>query len=100
MFGTTSGSFFYQVDIKEKSEYVTQTKDDSALTKEIYTSMYELTQFFEKEKQYVEDIQIILEKKLVFPESTGALGAYVASYEDVIGEQVRKKKCSTVVPII
>ncbi len=76
------------MEIKEKSEYMTQERDDSALTKEIYTSMYELTQFFEKEKQYVEDIKIILEKKLVFQESMGALGGYIASYEDVLGEQV------------
>ena len=83
-------SFFpRQVDIKQKSDgYTTQARDDSALTKEIYTSMHELELFFEKEKQYVEDIRIIMDKKLVFPEGMGALGAYIASYDDVIGDQV------------
>ena len=69
---------------------MSQTKDDSALTKEIYTSMHELVTFFEKEKAYVEDIRLIQEKKLVHQDAIGSLGAYIASYDDVLGEQVRK----------
>jgi len=55
-----------QLDIREKSDYITQKHDDSELTKEIYTSMHELNEFFEKEKLYVNDLMVIQEKKLVF----------------------------------
>ena len=56
-----------QVDIHERSEYVTAknpsvaTDDDNKLDKEIYTSMYELIKFFEREQEYVEDIRIIMD---------------------------------------
>lgn len=77
-----------QVNIqKKKSEYVTQKQDDSGLTKEIYTSMHELNSFFEKEKEYISDLQQVMEKKLISVDAQGAIGAYVASYEDAIGEQ-------------
>ncbi len=77
-----------QVNIQaKKSEYITQAHNDTELTKEIYTSMYELTQFFEKEKAYVDDIKAIIDKKLVSVEAQGALGAYVTSYDDVLGGQ-------------
>lgn len=77
-----------QVDIKEKkSEYMSQPMDESSLEKEIYTSMHELNQFFEKEKDYVADIKACLEKKLVSLDAQTALGQYLASYDDVIGEQ-------------
>ncbi len=75
--------------MKEKSAYVSQPKDDSALTKEIYTSMHELAQFFERERRYVEDMRTVLERRLVSSEdAAAALAAYLASYEDVVGEQV------------
>ena len=48
-----------QVEIKQKSEYITQPHDDTQLTKEIYTSMYELSMFYEKEKVYIEDLKAI-----------------------------------------
>ena len=35
----------------------------------------------------VEDLRAVMEKKLVSVEARGAVGAYVASYEDVVGEQ-------------
>jgi len=77
-----------QVDIREKGDGIIRQKhDDSNLVKEIYTSMQQLTEFYEREKLYVNDLTIIQEKKLVFQESMGAIGAYVASYDDVLGEQ-------------
>lgn len=77
-----------QVDIHKQSEYVTQDRNDEALEKEIYTSMHELVNFFTKEREYIDDLRIIMEKKLVSIDAQGAVGAYIASYEDIIGEQV------------
>ncbi len=54
-----------QIKIQKKSEFITQKHDDSQLTKEIYTSMHELSLFFEKEKEYVEDLRTIVDKRLV-----------------------------------
>lgn len=77
-----------QVNIqKKKSEYVTQKHDDTDMTKEIYTSMHELNGFFEKEKEYINDLQQVMDKKLISVDAQGAIGAYIASYEDAIGEQ-------------
>jgi prolyl 4-hydroxylase len=77
-----------QVNIKKESDgYVRQTKDESAVDKEIYTSMHELAMFFETEKEYVEHLRAILDKKLVSVDTRGAVGAYISSYEDVLGEQ-------------
>ena len=58
---------FGQIDIHEKSKdgYIRVPKDETAGTGEIYTSMYQLEKFFEAEKSYVEDIKIMIEKKLV-----------------------------------
>lgn len=83
-----SGLTGAQVDIKKKkSQFVQQEHQPEELDKEIYTSMYELTAFFEKEKEYVEDMEQIMSKKLVSVDAQGAIGAYVASYEDALGEQ-------------
>ena len=78
-----------QIDIqKTKSEYITQKHVAAEdLSKEIYTSMHELNGFFVKEKEYIHDLQQVMDKKLVGVEAQGAIGAYIASYEDAIGEQ-------------
>lgn len=49
-----------QVDIHKNTGYQSMPQSNESLVKEIYTSMYELENFFEKEKQYVEDIQVHL----------------------------------------
>ena len=79
-----------QVKIEEKKSgdgVVWQKANESDADREIYTSMHELTAFFEKERDYVEDLRAVVDKKLVSVEARGAVGAYVSSYEDVIGEQ-------------
>ena len=56
-----------QVDIHEKSKdgYIRVPINETAGTSEIYTSMYQLEKFFEEEKAYVEDLKLMIEKKLV-----------------------------------
>jgi len=49
--------------------------------------MYQLNKFFEEEKDVVEDIKMIIEKKLVSQAAVTGLGNYLASYDDVIGGQ-------------
>ncbi len=79
---------FGQVEIRKASDgYVRMDKNETNLEKEIYTSMHELSLFFEKEKEYVEHLRAIVDKKLVSVEARGAVGAYVSSFEDVLGEQ-------------
>ena len=58
-----------QVDIHEKSKdgYIRVPINETAGTTEIYTSMYQLEKFFEDEKSYVEDIKLMIDKKLVNP---------------------------------
>ncbi|TRY78772.1 hypothetical protein TCAL_01746 [Tigriopus californicus] len=76
-----------QIKIEKKKEFITQDRDETELEKEIYTSTQQLEQFFLTEQRYVEDVKAIIDKKLVSVDAQGALGAYVASYEDIIGEQ-------------
>lgn len=76
-----------QIKIEKKKEFITQERDETELEKEIYTSTQQLEQFFLTEQRYVEDVKAIIDKKLVSVDAQGALGAYVASYEDIIGEQ-------------
>ena len=51
-----------QVEIKEKGKnngYITMPEDgDNEADKDIYTSMHDLHKFFEREKVYIEDIQV------------------------------------------
>ena len=56
-----------QVDIHQKSKdgYIRVPMNESVGTSEIYTSMYQLEKFFEEEKTYVEDIKLMIDKKLV-----------------------------------
>ena len=56
-----------QINIREKSKdgTIRIPINETAGTSEIYTSMHQLEKFFEEEKSYVEDIKLIIEKKLV-----------------------------------
>ena len=67
---------FAQVDIHQKSKdgFIRVPVDEARGTKEIYTSMHQLGEFFEEEKNYVEDIKTIIEKKLVTQSSVTGLG--------------------------
>ena len=88
-----AGSTLGQVNIRQQQTDSTSvpgpsqdSKEDEKKT-EIYTSMHELVAFFEKEKEYVEDMEQIMAKKLVSVDAQGSIGAYIASYEDALGEQ-------------
>merc|ERR1719242_1628460 len=49
--------------------------------------MHQLSEFFEEEKAYVEDIKAIIDKKLVSQSAVTGLGNYLASFDDVLGGQ-------------
>merc|ERR1712141_317231 len=49
--------------------------------------MHQLSEFFEEEKAYVEDIKAIIDKKLVTQQAVSGLGNYLASFDDVLGGQ-------------
>ena len=51
--------------------------------------MSDLVDFFEKEKNYVEDLRTIVEKKLVTSSSAANIKDYIASFEDILGDQVQ-----------
>jgi len=77
-----------QVDIREKKEgYTVEKSDPNAGEGEIYTSTYQLEKFFEEERGYVNDIRVIIEKKMVSKGGIQHLGSYLASFDDVIGDQ-------------
>jgi len=77
-----------QVDIREKKEgYTVEKSDPNAGDGEIYTSTYQLEKFFEEERGYVNDIRVIIEKKMVSKGGIQHLGSYLASFDDVIGDQ-------------
>ena len=56
-----------QVDIHQKSKdgMIRIPKNETEGTSEIYTSMHQLNNFFEEEKDTIEDLKMIIEKKLV-----------------------------------
>ena len=61
------GPVWGQIDIHEKPKdgmYRIPVNETEG-TSEIYTSMHQLNKFFEEEKDMVEDIKMIIEKKLV-----------------------------------
>ena len=75
-----------QVDIHEKKDYIsvsTEHLEDNSL----YTSISKLAQFFMEEVEYVDDLRAIAEKKLLSADAIGHLGTYIASFEDVVGNQ-------------
>ena len=77
-----------KIEKKESDGGVWRKSNESAAAdREIYTSTHELAAFFARERDYVEDLRAVMDKKLVSAEARGAVGAYVASYEDVVGEQ-------------
>jgi hypothetical protein len=45
-----------------------------SLYRKIYTSMHQLREFFETEKEYVNDIRQMMEKKLVSQKAVASLG--------------------------
>jgi len=59
----------------------------SSITIKIYTSMHQLREFFETEKEYVSDIRQIIEKKLVSQKAVGSLGK--GSYINVVTARVK-----------
>jgi flagellar biosynthesis chaperone FliJ len=54
---------------------------------EIFTSMHDLQNFFKKEKDYIEDLRAIVEKKLVAASTAANIQDYINSFEDVLGDQ-------------
>ena len=60
------------------------------LFQEIFTSMHDLLNFFKKEKDYVDDLKAIVEKKLVSSAASANLKDYIASFDDVLGDQVSR----------
>ena len=64
-----------QVNIQENYDgYHRVAEDPDVGTKEIYTSMHQLREFFDAEKEYVNDIRQMMEKKLVSQKAVGTLG--------------------------
>ena len=61
------GQILGQVDIHQKSKdgFIKVPHNESAGTTEIYTSMHQLNNFFQEEKDTIEDLKMIIEKKLV-----------------------------------
>ena len=69
------GCVLAQVEIQENYDGTrTIATDPDAGSKEIYTSMHQLREFFNKEKEYVSDIRQMIEKKLVSLKAVGSLG--------------------------
>ena len=75
------------LEIKKKEAYVTQKKDPNHGNQEIYTSMMDLENFFDEELEYVEDLRALYDKKLITLEAKQNIGAYIQSFEDVVGDQ-------------
>ena len=75
-----------QVDIHEKSKdgYIRIPHNESEFTKEIYTSMHQLEKFFDEEKDIVEDIKMIIEKKLVSPAAVTGLGIMFVIFDFIL----------------
>jgi hypothetical protein len=49
--------------------------------------MHDLQNFFKKEKDYIEDLRAIVEKKLVAASTAANIQDYINSFEDVLGDQ-------------
>ena len=64
------------IDIKQKSKdgFIHVPIDETKGTKEIYTSMHQLHEFFQDEKAYIEDLKTIIEKRLVSQSAVTGLG--------------------------
>ena len=69
------GCAIAQVDIQQNYDGTKMMEEDpDAGTKEIYTSMHQLREFFETEKEYISDIRQMIDKKLVSQKAVGSLG--------------------------
>lgn len=80
IFSVVIGCVVAQVDIVENYDGTRPLDTDpDAGTKEIYTSMHQLREFFDKEKEYVSDIRQMIEKKLVSQKAVGSLGTTTAN---------------------
>lgn len=79
-----------QIDVSriDKSRITVVKEDPDSGKSEIYTSMRDLEWFFDREQSYIEDIRQILDKKLVGQKAVNDLGAYLASYDEIIGDQL------------
>ena len=65
-------------DKKSSDSTVWRKNNETEDEREIYTSMHELTAFFAREREYVEDLRAVMERKLVSVDARGAVGAYVS----------------------
>ena len=71
------GCVIAQVDIQQNYDGTQKLEEDpDAGTKEIYTSMHQLREFFESEKDFVSDIRQMIDKKLVSQKAVGSLGEH------------------------
>ena len=82
-----SGAIEGGLEIKKKERYIAVQQDPNAGNAEIYTSMMDLENFFKEELEYVEDLRALYDKKLISFEAKQNIGAYIQSFEDVVGEQ-------------
>ena len=79
------------LEIKKKERYITQKRDPNHGNQEIYTSMMDLENFFDEELEFVEDLRALYDKKLITLEAKQNIGAYIQSFEDVVGDQEEEK---------
>merc|ERR1711892_1232614 len=49
--------------------------------------MKDLENFFNEELEFVDDLRSLYDKKLISMEAKGNVGAYIQSFEDVVGDQ-------------
>jgi len=74
--------------IGKKERYINvKNTDPDHGNKEIYTSMLDMENFFKEELEFIDDLRALYDKKLISLEAKGNIGAYIESFEDVIGDQ-------------
>jgi hypothetical protein len=72
------GCVVAQVNIQQNYDGTQKFEQDpEAGTKEIYTSMHQLREFFETEKEFVNDIRQMIDKKLVSQKAVASLGEFL-----------------------
>jgi len=87
MYVSFTSSFEGGIEIKKKERYVRHERDPNHGNEEIYTSIMDLENFFTEELEFVDDLRSLYDKKLITLESKGNIGAYIQSFEDVVGDQ-------------
>ena len=75
------------LEIKKKERYMTIQHSEDRGKHEIYTSMKDMENFFKEEMEYIEDLRALYDKKLITIEAKQNVGAYIQSFEDVVGDQ-------------